>query len=131
MGTASLGLQYVARILKIKVAPLGVENGYGSIVVEMGIVGLLLWIVWTVAFVLACWRVVKRLRGSPWFPLAFAITWFAFLLLFPLTFGGIVQYENYVLNAYLWLLVGILFRLPDIALSTQFAAAAQAGYRAR
>ena len=131
IGTASLGLQYIARILKIKAPMLGVENGYGTLVVELGIVGLLLWIVWTVALVLACWKVVKRLRGSPWFPLAFAITWYAFLLLFPFTYGGIQPYENYVMNAYLWLLLGILFRLPQIALSAQFAAATQAGYRAR
>src|SRR5260370_6012534 len=39
------------------------------------------WIVWTTALVLASWKVVKRLRGSPWFPLAFAVAWFAFLLL--------------------------------------------------
>ena len=131
IGTASLGMQYMARILKIKSPVAGVENGYGSLIVELGILGLVLWIVWTVALVLASWKVVKRLRGSPWFPLAFAVAWFAFLLLFPLTYGGIVQYQHYVLNAYLWLLVGILFRLPYIAQSALNAATEQAAVGTR
>ena len=32
-----------------------------------------------------------------------------------------MAYEDFLLNAYLWLLLGILFRLPSIPLSTQFA----------
>ncbi len=27
---------------------------------------------------------------------------------------GLSPYQNYICNAYLWLLVGILFRLPDL-----------------
>ncbi len=38
-----------------------------------------------------------------------------------MTFNGMQPYEDYVLNAYLWLLLGILFRLPSIALSAQYA----------
>jgi hypothetical protein len=40
------------------------------------------------------------------------------LLLYPLTFGGMVPYQNFVTNAYLWLLVGILFRLPELLTQT-------------
>jgi hypothetical protein len=36
---------------------------------------------------------------------------------FPFTFGGITAYEDFVFNAYLWLLLGIPFRLPDLAQS--------------
>jgi hypothetical protein len=91
----------------------------------MGIGGLLLWFVMGFAILLSAWRVVKQLRGSPWFPLAFVIFWYAGLLLFPLTFTGMQAYEDFVLNAYLWLLLGILFRLPTLALSSQYAANAQ------
>jgi hypothetical protein len=35
---------------------------------------------------------------------------------------GIQPYEDFVLNAYLWLLLGILFRLPSLALSAEFSA---------
>jgi hypothetical protein len=35
-------------------------------------------------------------------------------LLFPLTYGGMSAYQNFVTNMYLWLFVGILFRLPEM-----------------
>jgi len=58
-----------------------------------------------------------------WFPLGFIIFWYAFVILFPSAFAGIQGYEDFVLNAYLWLLLGILFRLPDIKLSAEVEAA--------
>ncbi len=67
----------------------------------------------------------KKLRGSPLFPLAFTIFWYAGLLLLPMTFNGLQPYRDFVLNAYLWLLLGIAFRLASLALSAQYAAAAQ------
>jgi len=126
IGTASLGTQYVARILNAKPLGVGVESGYGTLVVEMGIGGLVLWIVMSLAITISAWKVVKKLKGSPWFPLGFVIFWYALFLLFPQTFGGMQPYEDFLLNAYLWLLLGVLFRLPTIALSPQFAANAQA-----
>jgi len=122
IGTSGLGGQYVARIFKVKPVGVGVESGYGALVLELGIVGLILWLVMSVAIVFAAWKVVNGLKGSPWFPLGFAIFWYAFVLLFPATFGGIQAYEDFLLNAYLWLLLGLLFRLPTLAPSAQFAA---------
>jgi hypothetical protein len=123
IGTTSLGVQYVAKFFHAK-PPVGwVESGFGTLVVEMGIGGLILWLVMSFAILLSAWRVVKTLRGSPWFPIAFMIFWYAGLLLIPMTFAGMQPYEDFILNAYLWLLLGILFRLPTIALSAQFAAA--------
>jgi hypothetical protein len=126
IGTTALGGQYIARFFNVKPPVVGVESGYGTLVVEMGIGGLILWLVMSIAILLAAWRAVKKLKGSPWFPLGFVIFWYAFFLLFPATFGGIQAYEDFLLNAYLWLLLGILFRLPTIALSAQFAANAPA-----
>lgn len=127
IGTAALGGQYVARFFNAKPPVVGVESGFGTIIVEMGIVGLVLWIVMSVAILLTAWKVVKKLKGTPWFPLGFVIFWYAFVLLFPATFAGIQPYEDFLLNAYLWLLLGVLFRLPSIGLSAQFAAPAAAG----
>lgn len=121
IGTTALGGQYVARFFKAKPPVIGVESGFGTLVVEMGIGGLILWFVMGAAILFASWRVVKRLKGSPWFPLAFVIFWYAFFLLGPATWGGMVAYEDFLLNAYFWLLLGVLFRLPTIALSAQFA----------
>jgi len=124
IGTTALGTQYVTRFFGSKPPVIGVESGFGTLVIEMGIGGLVLWFVMSFAILFSAWRVVKRLRGSPWFPLAFVIFWYAGLLLFPITFTGMQPYEDFVLNAYLWLLLGILYRLPTLAVSSQFAATA-------
>ena len=78
-------------------------------IIEMGILAPFLWILWTGALVYSSWGVVKRLRQTRFFPIAFAFFWYAFLLLFPLTYGGISAYQNFVCNMYLWIWVGILF----------------------
>jgi hypothetical protein len=120
IGTTSLGTQYVASIFHVRPPVVGVESGFGTLVVEMGIGGLILWFVMSFAILLAAWRVVKKLKGSPWFPIAFMIFWYAGLLLVPMTFTGMATYEDFVMNAYLWLLLGVLFRLPTLALSAQY-----------
>ena len=119
IGTASLGGQYVTRIFQVPPPTDTVESGFGCLVLELGVVGLALWIVMSAAVLISAWKVVRKLRGSPWFPLAFMIFWYAFLLLLPFTFQGMQAYQDFVLNAYLWLLLGILFRLPKLALSAQ------------
>jgi len=112
IGTASLGVQYVSRWLGEKPPEIGVESGFGTLIVEMGILGLVLWLAWVCAALRAGWQVVRGLRGTVFFPVAFAIFWFALLLLLPFTYMGIQPYQNFVMNAYLWLLLGVLFRLP-------------------
>ena len=118
IGTASLGMQYVAKLIGQPTPNLWVEEGYGVLIVEMGIVAPFLWILWTAALLYYGWSIVRRLRQTRFFPIAFAIFWFAFLLLYPMTFGGLSAYQNFIDNAYLWFLVGILFRLPEIQAST-------------
>jgi glycosyltransferase involved in cell wall biosynthesis len=58
--------------------------------------------------------VVTKLKGTWAFPAAFSILWFAVPLFFPFTWGNITMYQNFVVNAYLWLLAGVLFRLPTL-----------------
>ena len=113
-GTASLGMQYVAKLLGERPPQLSVESGFGSLVAEFGIAGPILWLIWATALLISCWRVVLKLRQTRMFPLGFAVFWFAFVLLFPETFGSINIYQDYVMNATLWLLVGILYRLPEL-----------------
>jgi hypothetical protein len=119
-GTASLGGQYVARILHIQGTGVAVENGYGQLVVEMGVVGLLLWILLGFSICASAWKLVNSLRGSPWFPLAFVIFWLAFMLFFPFGYSSMTSYQDFLVNAYLWILLGFLFRLPKLAVSAQF-----------
>ncbi len=119
IGTCSLGTQYVTRLLHAAPMGIGVESGYGQILLELGAAGLLLWIVLSVAVILSAWKVVKQLRQTPWFPIAFSIFWYSFLLLIPMSYIGFIAYQDYVMNAYLWLMLGILFRLPELAKRTE------------
>jgi hypothetical protein len=112
-GTASLGGQYVTRIMHARPMNIGVENGYGQLVIELGIVGLLLWIALAFAITRSAWQATKNLKGTMWFPIGFAIFWFIFLLVFPMSFYGFVAYQDFVLNSYFWLMLGILLRLPE------------------
>ena len=121
IGTASLGGQYVSRIFHTKPPTAGTESGFGTLVVELGVVGLGLWLVLAVAICGSAWKIVRKLKGTPWFPVGFVIAWYAFVLLLPATFAGLQAYQDFVLNAYMWLLLGMLFRLPSLALSAQFA----------
>jgi hypothetical protein len=121
IGTSSLGVQYVARIFHGAPMGVGVESGFGALVVEMGIGGLILWFIMSFAIIVSAWKVVKKLKGSAWFPIGFAIFLYVFVLLIPTTFASMVAYEDFVINAYFWTLLGILFRLPTLALSSQFA----------
>ena len=123
IGGTALGIQYITRYFHVRPPLTGVESGYGVLVLEIGIVGLLLWLVWTAAAVGSCVKVVRQLKGSPYLPIAFVIFWYAAALLFAYTYAGIQAYEDYILNAYLWLLFGILFRLPHLKLSAEHAAA--------
>jgi len=120
IGTTSLGVQYVGRIMHAAPMRIGVENGYGQLILELGIIGLLLWIALATSISLSAWRAAKSLKGSPWFPIAFAIFWYAFLLTFPLSFYGFIAYQDFIMNAYFWVLLGILFRLQAVAKNPEF-----------
>ena len=112
-GTASLGGQYVTRIMHARPMNVGVENGYGQLLIELGILGLVLWILLAFVITRSAWQAAKKLKGTVWFPIAFAIFWYTFLLMFPMSFFGFVAYQDFVMNAYFWLMLGILFRVSE------------------
>jgi hypothetical protein len=114
IGTASLGTQYVAKVVGKRSPDISVEEGFGLLIIEMGILAPFLWIAWSAALLYFSWKVVIELRETRLFPIGFAIFWYAFLLLYPMTFGSISAFENYVCNLYLWLFVGVLFKLPTV-----------------
>ena len=113
-GTASLGTQYVARLLGQPQLNNWVENGWGELMLEMGPLAPILWLIWSGSLLYYAWKIVRHLRGTIYFPVAFSIFWYAFLLLIPFTYGGLSSYQNYVMNAYFWVLIGVLFRLPHL-----------------
>ncbi len=112
-GTASLGVQYVARIMHVPPMNVGVESGYGQLVIELGVIGLFLWILLAYKITHSAWQAAKNLKGTVWFPIGFAIFWYAFLLVFPMSFYGFIAYQDFVLNAYFWLMLGMLFRISE------------------
>jgi hypothetical protein len=111
LGTCTLGWQYVVRIMHATPMFISVESGFGNLLVELGIVGLLLWIILSISIAFSTWKVVRELRSTPWFPLVFAIWLYSVILLFPMMFTGNGTYQDFVLNSNLWLLLGVLYRL--------------------
>jgi hypothetical protein len=114
LGTASLGVQYVNRLLGAPRPEIGSESGAGSLILEFGIVGPLLWVLWTGSLLYCSWKVVRNLRRTPLFPIGFAIFWYALYILVFESFYGLPAYQNYLANAYLWLTIGMLFRMPGL-----------------
>jgi hypothetical protein len=115
IGTTALGTQYVQKLIGKTAMPTAVEEGFGTMIVEMGILAPFLWILWSASILYFGWKVTRSLRQTRYFPIALAITWYCFVLLFLWTWGSLDAYENYTCNIFLWLLVGVLFALPDIA----------------
>src|ERR1051325_2388626 len=113
IGTGSLSSQYVAKVLGVPnpANDFGVENGYGMLILELGIPGVMLWMIWAMAFTMAAAQTVLKLGQTATFPLGLSAALYCCLLLFPFTWGG-PAYQNYVSNAYFWMLAGLLFRLP-------------------
>ena len=130
-GTASLGGQYIAKFFQVRPPESPVESGFGDIVLETGIIGLILWLVMAFAIVFNGLKVVKNLRGTPLFPIAFTITLYSFLLLLPMTYMGIQAYQDFLLNSFMWLLIGILFRLPTLVAQNRSLAAEASGHSLR
>lgn len=115
IGTTALGTQYVQRLVGNSARPPSVEEGFGTMIVEMGILAPFLWILWSASILYFGWKVTRSLRQTRYFPIALAITWYCFVLLFLWTWGSMDAFENYTCNIFLWLLVGVLFALPEIA----------------
>ena len=124
-GTASLGMEYVSKLAG-PALNVGVEEGFGQLIVEMGILAPFLWILWTAALLWSSWKVVRSLKNTRLFPIAVAILWYTFVVLYPSTYLSLDMYQNFVNNAFLWIFVGILFRLPDIVASAPSMAIVQA-----
>jgi hypothetical protein len=89
-----------------------VENGFGALIQELGILGPILWILWGGSALASAIATAMKLKGTWAFPIAISVVLFVFMQIFPLMWGSLVSYQNFVVNAYLWLFLGILFKLP-------------------
>lgn len=119
IGTASLGIQYISRILHVPALGIGVESGFGALVLELGIVGLILYLISATSIVVSAWSAVVKLKGTPWFPLGFVIFWYTGMFLFPYVWGGFQAFEDFIMSALLWFSLGILFRMQSLPVTVQ------------
>jgi hypothetical protein len=115
-GQESLGKQYLSGGQDAGgVALYQVEGGYAAVIVEWGVIGVLLWLAWTVAWMVRQIRTVRATRDGPLPSVGpVVVVWTAFFLFI----GFIVGYQifqNYVANAYFWLLSGLLFGAAALA----------------
>jgi hypothetical protein len=125
IGAVSLGTQYVSAVLGTPKPWYASKSGYGSLILEFGMIGPFIWLLWTGSLLYCAWKVVRKLKRTPLFPIGFAIFFYALYVLVLGFFYALSMYQNYLSNAYMWLTLGMLFRLPGL-LEQQLAPAAVA-----
>lgn len=119
IGTATLGGQYVSHFLGQQPPGLGSESGPGMVILELGILGLILWTIWTVHFLIEQGKTLRTLRGTPYAALGFCIWLFSVYVIGFGSIYGIIIYLNYFNNAYFWILAGLSARLIVLARQSQ------------
>lgn len=115
-GSQSLGRQYLYEGgHEPEIARSVIEGGYAGVAVEWGVVGLGLWVWWTLRWLGRQWRCIRAARGSLVAGAGLVLFgWMLFFLVFGF-FGGLQGFQNYLANAYFWFLSGVIFALPSAA----------------
>jgi hypothetical protein len=126
-GTASLGLQYIKsyetgqEIENVYEAGqkstrfYNTEGGFSSVLWEWGGVGLALWLFWSILLMVKLVQKVRELRFTRYYWIAVAVALYSFFLLFAWFYLGMQVYQQYVAQSFLWFMVGVVFRLPQLA----------------
>ena len=114
-GSASQGQQYLGVERPHDWVP--VEGGYAAIAWEHGIIGVVLVLWWAVLLLKAQYRVVRRLRDTPFHGLGVGIFLWSVAFLFPLTFLGMQVFQDFIPNANFWFWSGVIFKLPELGKS--------------
>jgi O-antigen ligase len=89
-----------------------VEGGYAAVAVEMGAIGLALWLAWSIAWVGRQWRCIRAARGRHAAASGFVLFGWMLSFLFVGFVVGLQVFQNFVTNAYFWLLSGVIFAIP-------------------
>jgi hypothetical protein len=114
-GTHALGLQYLFGGAERSVVGIyDVEAGHGVIGYEWGIVGMALWLIWYLGWGRRVARALREVRGSPYAPAAVTLSAWIAIFLGVQFIAGKQAFQNYVSNAYFWLLSGVLFGLVQL-----------------
>jgi hypothetical protein len=109
-GQESLGKQYLFGEQESRGAGLYlVEGGYAAVIVEWGVIGAVLWLAWTIAWMVKQIRTLHATRSSPLPNIGpIVLVWTAFFLFIGFV-AGYQVFQNYIANAYFWLFSGLLF----------------------
>lgn len=111
-GTESLGKQYLSGDPNTVRGLYQVEGGYAAVAVEMGAIGLALWLAWSIAWVGRQWRSIRAARGRHAAASGFVLFGWMLSFLFVGFVLGLQLFQNFVTNAYFWLLSGVIFAIP-------------------
>ena len=123
-GQESLGKQYVLGGSTATIDGLySVESGYGSLAIEWGLTGLIMWIVFTIAWFKHGIRALRAARGGQLAAMGLMLFAWMFVLVWVQFFAGIAIWQNYITNALFWLFSGIVFALPEVVRSRTSSAA--------
>ena len=114
-GTESLGKQYLTADPDQIVGLFQVEGGYASIAIELGVVGVALWLAWSIGWTVRLWRSIKAGHGHRPAAAAFVLLCWMLSFLFYWFAIGFQGFQNYIANAYFWLLSGMMFAVPFAA----------------
>ena len=78
-------------------------------------IGVVLWLCWTIAWMVRQVRIVRATRNGPLPNIGpIVVVWTAFFLFIGFVVGYQV-FQNYIANAYFWLLSGLLFGAAALA----------------
>lgn len=119
-GTHSVGLQYLVGGSEYSVKAVGyeVESGWGAVAIELGKIGLALWVIWSIVWSRRLMSSLRALRGRADAQAALPLVAYVLLALFVLFFTGYQSFQNYIVNANIWLMSGIVFGMGAAATRT-------------
>jgi hypothetical protein len=101
----------VTLILHAPIIFISVERSFDSVVVELGIVGLILWVEAGLSSSISPWNVAKKVKATPWSPLASVTTLSPFMLFLQVTALNSYAGRDLVIRAYVRPWTDILYRL--------------------
>lgn len=90
------------------------ESGYGSVAVEWGAIGLILWLVWVVSWLGRQFGSARATRAGPARTVAVVLSSWVFIFLVIQFYAGIGVFQNYVANLFFWLFSGVIFGMPRL-----------------
>lgn len=134
-GHESLGKQYLYGGATNSTSGLySIEGGYAAVAVEFGLVGLVIWLVWTIGWTRRQIRLAWAERD--WVLRSAGLVLVGYLVIFLIIeFAiGFQSFQNYFANAYFWLLSGVVFGIhrasqPDVPMHESNPLAAEANQR--